>query len=318
MDRFNDWERDPLEAYALWQKSDAAGVAGKPFAARSVVQHTAMFDRFLRHLLKHRVTVATFGTKHLDSFFAEVDNRCSPGSATQIRYLKLIDRLSRRLIDLGLRESNPAAEFAYAVAWPTEDPRLDYLSEAADRHLQKFVQPQPTDSLAQRRERAITALLLGTGITASELRSTQRGHLVLNRVRSHVDVPRCGPRPARRVPVANFSVAALEAWCNIHPVSERDSLLFPSPRGGAFTDMYLGRMIARVFDVIDIGRSSGGPRLLRNTYARRQLIAGRSDGDVAGLLGLVSPRTVSRIRATLPSTEHASVMRAALTSQHLP
>ena len=305
MDKLNDWERDPLNAYELWQRTDAAGVDGRPFAARSVVQHTAMFDRFFRHLRKHSVTVATFGAEHLDSFFAEVDNRCSPGSATHIRYLKLIDRLTRHLIDHGLRESNPSAEFTFAAAWPDEDPKLDYLDEAEDRHLQTFVQPQPTDSFARHRERAITALLLSTGITAAELRFAQLGHIVLNRVRSHVDVPRHGPRPERRVPVADFGAAALEAWSNVHPVPNSDALLFPSPHGGALTDMYLSRMIARVFDAIGIERSGGGPRLLRNTYARRQLIAGRSDGDVASLLGLVSPRTVSRIRATLPSAEDA-------------
>ncbi|WP_115783732.1 MULTISPECIES: hypothetical protein [Paraburkholderia] len=123
---------------------------------------------------------------------------------------------SRHLIDRDLRKSNPAAEFAYAVAWPNEDPRLDYLSEAADLHLQKLVQPQPTDSLAQRRERTIMARLLGTDITASELRSTQRGHVVLNLVRAHLYVPRRRLRAGRRVPVAHFNVVAREAWCSGH------------------------------------------------------------------------------------------------------
>jgi hypothetical protein len=41
------------------------------------------------------------------------------------------------------------------------------------------------------------------------------------------------------------------------------------------------------------------PRILRNTYARRQLLAGRSNVDVSQLLGLTSQRTVVRLRATV-------------------
>jgi integrase/recombinase XerD len=46
-----------------------------------------------------------------------------------------------------------------------------------------------------------------------------------------------------------------------------------------------------------------GPRLLRNTYARRKRLQGRSNSDVSALLGLVSLRTVHRIRQTMPATD---------------
>ncbi|MFC7632653.1 hypothetical protein ACFQVB_33695 [Paraburkholderia humisilvae] len=41
------------------------------------------------------------------------------------------------------------------------------------------------------------------------------------------------------------------------------------------------------------------PRVLRNTYARRQLLDGRGNVDVSRLLGLTSQRTVVRLRATI-------------------
>ena len=41
------------------------------------------------------------------------------------------------------------------------------------------------------------------------------------------------------------------------------------------------------------------PRLLRNTYGRRHIAAGKSDEQVSNLLGLSSHRTVTRLRQTL-------------------
>jgi hypothetical protein len=39
--------------------------------------------------------------------------------------------------------------------------------------------------------------------------------------------------------------------------------------------------------------------VLRNTFARRLLAAGRTNEDTSRLLGLASQRTVTRLRATI-------------------
>jgi hypothetical protein len=50
------------------------------------------------------------------------------------------------------------------------------------------------------------------------------------------------------------------------------------------------------------------PRVLRNTYARRLLLAARTNEEVSRLLGLVSQRTVVRLRATIRlAHEHSHV-----------
>jgi len=53
---------------------------------------------------------------------------------------------------------------------------------------------------------------------------------------------------------------------------------------------------------IDIRLPDMSPRTLRNTYARRLLIAGRSNEDASRLLGFTSQRTVVRLRSTIPSS----------------
>lgn len=63
----------------------------------------------------------------------------------------------------------------------------------------------------------------------------------------------------------------------------------------------LGRIVRDELLAVDIRVPDMSPRILRNTFARRQLLAGRSNDDVMRMLGLTSQRTVIRIRTTIPT-----------------
>jgi integrase len=65
------------------------------------------------------------------------------------------------------------------------------------------------------------------------------------------------------------------------------------------TDEMLGRIVRDELAAVAIRVPDMSPRTLRNTYARRLLLAGQSNDDVMRALGLTSQRTVIRIRATL-------------------
>src|SRR5260370_15653537 len=301
MDTSPPWLIRPADAYRAWQATEAAGADRRSFSARSITPPSAMFDRFLRHLVTHGVTVATFGADHLESFFADVENRCTPGTTTRLRYAKLVDRLCRHLIEVELRQSNPAAELARNEAWPEDEPEPLFLDADADDRLQEFVQPTPADAQREPRNRAIVALLLGTGITAAEIRAACNGHLVIDAVRPHLFVPKRGPRDERKVTLPAFALPALELWQSVRAADGADALLFPSPRGGkSMNDMFLGLVVREALETVGFRAPHMSPRVLRNTYARRQQLAGRSNEDVSRLLGLVSQRTVIRLRATLP------------------
>lgn len=66
-------------------------------------------------------------------------------------------------------------------------------------------------------------------------------------------------------------------------------------------DMQLGRIVREALEAIEFHATDMSPRVLRNTYARRQLIAERINEDVSRLLGLASQRTVTRFLSTLSS-----------------
>lgn len=303
-----NWLTDPAGTYREWQAHDAAGADRRPFSPRSIVQHTAMFDRLLRHLIAHQVTLATFGADHLESFFEELEKRCHAGTSTRPRYIKLIDRLGRELVEIGLRKSNPAAEYVQRQRWPDGDPQPVFLDPEADTLLQAHVQPRAGDGLLERRNRAIIALLLGTGITSAEIRSALNKHLVIESVRPLLYVPRHGPRAERKVTLAPFCVEALTAWQHERLAATAGDLLFPSPRkNGPMNDMFLVLVVRDALERIGFSAPDMSPRVLRNTYARRTLISGRSHEDVSALLGLSTHRTVVRLQETIPARNALSI-----------
>ncbi|MGF6997461.1 tyrosine-type recombinase/integrase [Paraburkholderia sp. GAS32] len=300
MNELHLWVTEPLTAYMQWQSGEAAGADRRRFSPRSVVQHRAMFDRFLRHLVTRGVALATFGPEHLESFFNDVDNRCAPGTTTRLRYINLIVRLCRHLVDVGLRESNPAAAFALSAAWPEDEPEPLFLDPVADLALQAYVQPEAGDDARLCRNRAVVALLLGAGITAAELRGGRWRDIVLDGIRPQVRVPKRGVRLERTVALPAFSTPPLGAWQRLHTPLD-GALVFPAPRTDdkPINDVLLGAIVRDALDAIGFVAPDMSPRVLRNTFARRLLAAGRTNEDTSRLLGLASQRTVTRLRATI-------------------
>ncbi|WP_175977049.1 site-specific integrase [Burkholderia sp. BCC1047] len=299
------WLSAPTDAYKQWQRTEAAGADRRAFSPRSIVQHEAMFERFMRHLTAAQRTLATFGPDHLESFFADLDRRCKPGTTTRLRYQKLLDRLGRHLVDVGVRKTNPAAVYTLTQTWPEDEPVPIYLIEDDDYRLQASI--RSIDGLDDRalRNRAIVGLLLATGITAQEIRQAAAADLDLSPARPHLRIPKRGPREARRINIEGFAEPALARWRNLAATTD-SPLLFPSPRaGGPMTDEMLGRIVRDELVAVDIRVPDMSPRTLRNTFARRLLLAGRSNDDVMQMLGLSSQRTVIRIRATISSGLHA-------------
>lgn len=290
----------PHESFRWWQQTEAMGARRRPFSARSMTQHCAMFARFTRHLATCGTTVASFGADHIESFLSDLARRSTSGTSTALRYIKLMDRLCRHLIDEGLRADNPASPYVIQTAWPTSEPVPVFLDETEDLRLQEHVTAvAPADARAIR-NRAVVALLHGTGITSAEIRSVRRSDLALGRVRPCLVVRQRGARAERKVPLPVFTIGAIEAWMG-QDGSAGDGLLFPlNAATGSFCEERLWRVVREALEATGFGGTDMSPRVLRNTYARRLLLAGKSNQDVSALLGLSSHRTVVRIRATIP------------------
>lgn len=297
------WLTNPTLAYSDWQAREAAGADRRPFSARSILQHQAMFEHFRRHLLSRGASIPSFGADDIDAFWQSSHAR-SYSQATLVRYVKLLDRLCRHLVFSGVRHDNPAAVLLAAERWPDQEPPPQYLDAAQDARLQAFLQA-PAEDLASPRSRAIVAIFLATGITASEARATRVVDLHLDASPPYLFVPAHGPRDARTVHLPEFAVPLLRAWMARRatlPI-EGDLLFTLSPQGRPITDMSFGRIVAAALEAIRFTGAEPSPRTLRNTFCRRQLLAGLSRETVSRMLGLASQRTCDRIAATIESED---------------
>jgi site-specific recombinase XerD len=297
------WRTDPEGAYGEWQRAEATGADRRAFAERSIVQHRSMFARFHRYLTGHGVTVMEFGTDHIDGFFADLDRDCAPGTSTRLRYLKLLDRLSRHLSLLGLRTDNPAAALLPREHWPEDEPMPVFLWPDEDSQLQDLCRATDFESFREMRNRAIVALLLGSGITAAELVALTVDDIDVG-ARASVFVRKRGPRIARRVPVDPFAVDLLRAYAKARAgLSVGDGLLFMATAAGKpMKPATLGQCVRAALRAIGAAAADESPRLLRNTYGRRHLLEGKTNEQVSNLLGLSSHRTATRLRDTIIET----------------
>ncbi|OUL85022.1 tyrosine-type recombinase/integrase [Paraburkholderia hospita] len=294
------WLRNPENAYIEWQRVEATGADRRAFAEQSIVQHLSMFRRLNRYLIAHRSNVVAFGVDHIDRFFAELDGGCRPGTSTRQRYLKLIDRLARHLIALELRTDNPASSLLSNERWPEDEPAPVFLGSAEDARLQSACAVRAFNSFKELRNASIVALLLGTGVTASELRALVVEDLDASSSRMSVFVKKHGPRIARRVPVDAFAVDLLRLYHGARAgMSCPAQWLFESTaRGTPMKTDRLGEYVRQALRQVQISAADESPRLLRNTFGRRHLIDGMSNEQVSNLLGLSSHRTVNRLRQT--------------------
>jgi site-specific recombinase XerD len=307
MTNAGSWKQSPARAYAEWQQQEALGADRRPFAARSIVQHRAMFERFHRYLASRKVSLAGFGSDHLEGFFAEISRGFQPGTTTRLRYIKLIDRLCRHLMEIGVRHSNPAFQLLQFEAWPDSEPVPLFLPPEVDVRLQRWVKPRARDDALARRARAVVALLLATGITAAELRYARVSALRTNGGRPYFHVDARVNKDGRTIGLDRFGIVPLDAWQRERIVEANDDVsLFPSERSDILPMRTLHRIVSNALQEIGFGAPDMSPRVLRNTFARRHLLNGRSNEEVSRMLGLASQRTAVRLRQTLEASSGAS------------
>ncbi|MGO4158980.1 hypothetical protein [Cupriavidus sp. YAF13] len=128
-----------------------------------------------------------------------------------MRSLKLLDRLCRHLVAVGVRESNPANQLVRDGRWPKDEPAPIYLPEHANARLQAWIQSHDGDDLAVLRSRAIVAFFLATGVTAAEARSARREYLQPGSSAPYLRVPAHGARDTRAFP---WGPSRCRSWRN--------------------------------------------------------------------------------------------------------
>ncbi|MFM0051540.1 tyrosine-type recombinase/integrase [Caballeronia grimmiae] len=295
------WLVAPEDAYAQWQREEATGADRRAFADQSIVQHRSMFSRFNDYLAAHHATVASYGADHLDGFFTDLAHDCARGTTTRLRYLKLIDRFTRHLVNLELRADNPAAQMLVNENWPEDEPTPIYLSSEDDARLQAVCVAKADTGFKELRNTAIVVLFLASGVTAAELRQLRVDDLDMDGERPTVFVEKHGPRIARRVPIDAFAADVLRKYHAVRrTIPCATQWLFIATAGGKpmQPDTML-KCVRAALSRAGLTAADESPRLLRNTYGRRHIVAGKTNEQVSNLMGLSSHRTATRLRQTV-------------------
>ncbi len=187
------------------------------------------------------------------------------------------------------------------VSWPEDELIPVFLSEANDKRLQAPWVVPAAATFKQLRRVAIVSVLLGSGITAGECHSLQMSDVDVDGIRPDVYVQKRGPRIARRVPLDAFAVDAVRAYRNGRAAAGDGNGFFfiATASGKPMKDDTLGKCVRSALANLDIKAEDMSPRLLRNTYCRRHIIAGSTNEQASNLLGLSSHRTAARLRQTM-------------------
>ena len=313
----NDWIKDPMGAFSDWI-AQVPCETNHTFKSSSIKQMTAMFRQFAAYLEAHGATIFSIDASGVDRYLQTLPGRDKNGLAndpTRRRHLNLLSRVFDALRKEGMRRNNPAESLSRLERYrgrSAATPNALTLSQSDTliEHLDRMATPSWMDV----RDRALVSLLLGAGLTFTEIAAVRIGDVHLNDRMPHVYVDACGNRQARRAHVDEFAWTHLGAWCQLRrSMNLPGDALFAEENG---TPMDKSRY-HRVHAIIKAAGIQGrmlSPMGLRNTFALRHLANGDGQEQVRRLLGnttLHSPDRIQRLIPVLPRSTGTPQMVAA-------
>lgn len=194
---------------------------------------------------------------------------------------------------------------------PAAAPAVRRVREAGPT-LTRVQRSRALDVAAQRspRDRALFVLALQTGLREAELAGLEMEAIGWRANERFVRAP--GPRGGDRViPVDRGTLDVLLQWR-----SQRRGMLGEDERRAVFLSKSLKRLSTRRIDEIirSIGEEAGvadlSPGVLRNTFKQDLVLDGRTDSDIAYLMGVTRAELTqaqrARIRAVGPPVAHSN------------
>jgi len=320
VDRFVDWGSASPEAFNDWQRI-VTDARGNRQSERTLLQHDAMYVRFLRFLYGRDVqlSIMTVGADDIEAFLATLKGRPAAGASagspkpaasrsTSQRYVRLISDVLDHLVNLGLRESNPAADmlpaFNVRETWQSGRKLPECLDARQDAQLRARILSMPTYPWTSCRDRAMLAVYAGAGLSLFEGIHMRVANVDLRHATLVTPPTASGSRRAHMVSLAAWCVEPLATWTARHiEYGSGWKYLFPASNGGgdpvpqdeplAANGVYL--LIRSVLDAVGFTGTVKGAAVLRNTYAIRNLAGGTSLSDLRSWMGLQTDYQLSRL-----------------------
>lgn len=251
----------------------------------------------------------------------------SPATQTRRLYLSLMRRLFAHLVAIRLRDTNPVEELWASRGLDGHQRAVPkYLSSGQDQAYIDWVRRQPLRGWRDVRDRALRLIFLASGITLSE---AQRLNVQDIRIKRNANADSTASAAERRVgadlviaghgsvdehvtSIAAWAMEEITAWLDVRPraIAELDLpahatvvFLTLEPRGHQARPV---RPLCspEIFNIIRPGLEHVlgptavrmGPQTLRNTFAVRNLLAGRKPETVRTWMGLKTNFSIVRLQ----------------------
>jgi integrase len=314
------WDSVNPAAFLAWQR-DAVDGRGNPLSEQTLKQRGAMYGKFLKFLYgrERPLSVLTIGSADVEAFLASLtgkrdsstedsDRKSPPDRSTSQRYTRLISDVMDHLIDLGLREANPAAELLAGFSQRTRERSSEKLPECLDAQqdarLRAKILDMPADTWTACRNRAMLAIYAGAGLTLYEGIHMELSKVDLVNGRLITPGTASGSRRAHDVPLADWCIGPVAVW--IERLEEQGTewtYLFPSSAGGGdphpvdepLAENSVYSLISGALTAVGFEGEDKGASVLRNTYALRNLVAGTNQNDIRSWMGLETDYQLFRI-----------------------
>ena len=298
------WQTNPLAAFESWQ-SNMLHSEGLFYAAHSLRQHRAMWNRFMEYVNEHRLDLRTIEADKvaafLDSLLAK--NGKPAQDSTRRRYLKLLGLTFDHLTELGLRPTgNPCASLGkiYRPA-PVKSP-VSLASRQEERFV-NMVLAEPARSWRDVRDQAMMVLIVGSGLYTSEVINLRMEDVALDAEPPYIDIPAHGKVPERKAPIIAFALEPLRKWMEVRktlPLAVHEQAVFISGKGGTMLPATLYRKVQSVLKANGASlrpRGGFGPQVLRNAFLVRQLEKEKPVSVVQQWAGHVETKSTLRFRS---------------------
>jgi integrase/recombinase XerD len=193
-----------------------------------------------------------------------------------------------------LRHPEHAALISRVLAIPPKRFQRDLLTFLAPAEAQALLAAPDQSTRTGRRDHALLALALQTGLRVSEIAALRRCDVTLATAGAHIRCHGKG-RKERITPLTTQTVAVLRAWLAEH-VREPSTALFPGPSGQSLTRSAIEHLVARhattaAASCRSLRDKHVSPHTLRHTAAMQLLHAGVDITIIALWLGHESTET---------------------------
>lgn len=287
------WLHDPERSFLSWL-ADQRVVGDRQFRESSRETYAAMFSWWLASLKAKGLNLLEATGKDAAEFFAASEFE----PVSRRRYLQLLDRVYRYLLEIGWPGKSPLS------AELRKERELDIplppgLDETALAQVIAVLEAIP--GWKGSRDRCAAALLIGAGLRVSEfvtLRASDVTELFTIELKQH--------SVHREHTTLILPDGPWRGWYQAWLVKRKElgipgEILCPgTQKGAAYSPSGLFRRVSAWLEPLSEELPQTGPNLLRNTFARQALTCGRYQAhEVQEFLGHAEIRATSRHLAAI-------------------